>query len=80
MKALLCIGNYQPAVAAFCRIAKKITGKAIPASSEDDGVSDLILIGADVDNLTLHAFVESGVLSNPGVRAGSEDCKRPAFR
>ena len=52
---------YEKAAEAFQDMYQKVTGISLPVATEDDGVSDLVLIGSDaVNDIALELFFSKG--------------------
>ncbi|MBE6599652.1 MAG: hypothetical protein E7640_00380 [Ruminococcaceae bacterium] len=78
MKKLILAPNkgekaYARAVEAFADMYFKVTGVTLPIVYEDDGVSDLYVIGSDAVNTWLVDRMLSGEIKNFGIRYGTDD-------
>lgn len=60
-------------ISAFNKLCRAVTGKKLPILQEDDGVSDLVLIGSDAVNKTVHDLIMAGKLESLNIRTGSDD-------
>ena len=64
---------YEKAAEAFRDMYEKVTGITLPVATEDDGVSDLVLIGSDaVNDIALECYL-SGELGSFDIRYGTDD-------
>lgn len=64
---------YEKAVEAFRTMYEAVTGISLPVSENDDGISDLIVIGSDaVNDLSMNLFLD-GTLNSFGIRYGTDD-------
>ena len=64
---------YQTAALAFQEMYEKVTGARLPLITEDDGLSDLIVIGSDaVNDFAAQAFA-CGWIDSFGIRYGTDD-------
>lgn len=71
--SVLLIGTNEKCVSEFLKYAKRITGSHLPVSREDDGISDLILIGSDAVNPVTHHLIMKGTVEVLSIRSGSDD-------
>ena len=58
---------------AFNKLCFAVTGKKLSVVSNDDGVSDLLLIGSDAVNGVVHDLIMSGKLDSLNIRYGTDD-------
>lgn len=65
--------TYEKAVSVFCDLYRKVTGKFLPVSETDDGVSPLVIIGSDAVNDVLMRAVLEGEVGSLGIRYGTDD-------
>lgn len=63
---------YKIATEIFNEMYEKVTGNVLPVKSEDDGVSDLIVLGSDSVNDFLMTEVLEGRLKSLGIRYGTD--------
>ena len=64
---------YDIAADEFKRIWYEISEKQLEIITEDDGKSDLVIIGSDAVNSTLAQFMLDGEVSQIGIRCTSDD-------
>ena len=66
-------GIFAVAAAELCSYYTRITGKKLPVSLEDDGKSDLIVLGSDAVNAFSHQMIIEKVIPDFKLRTGSDD-------
>ena len=65
--------GYAEAADIFARMYRQITGRTLPVAAQDDGISDLIVIGSDaVNDFVMNEVLELR-LENLGIRYGTDD-------
>ncbi len=69
--------TYEIAANAFAEMYEKVTGITLPVLTEDDGESDLVLIGSDAVNETVMNLYLAQKTDDFGIRYGTDDyCMR----
>ena len=66
-------GIFAIAAAELSSFYKRITGKDLPVRTEDDGKSDLIVLGSDAVNAFSHQMIIEKVIPDFKLRTGSDD-------
>ncbi|MBO5793413.1 MAG: hypothetical protein J6S54_13200 [Lentisphaeria bacterium] len=66
-------GIFSIAAAELVSFLKRITGKEIPVLTEDDGKSDLLVLGSDAVNDFSHRMIIEKVIPGFKLRTGSDD-------
>lgn len=75
-----CGTAYETAADAFKKMYRLTTGKEINASEEDDGKSDLVIIGSDaVNDFLLNEMLDRNV-PDLGIRYGTDDYRCKTYR
>ncbi len=64
---------YEIAAEAFASMYEKVTGITLPIVTEDDGVSDLVLVGSDAVNDIVMNLYLTGKTADFGIRYGTDD-------
>ena len=67
------IASDRSCAASFNKLCAAVTGRKLPVTDTDDGVSDLVLIGSDAVNLKVHELIMTGKIETLGIRNGSDD-------
>ena len=79
MTAILVPRNediFSIAAAELVSFLKRITCKEIPVLTEDDGKSDLLVLGSDAVNAFSHRMIIEKVIPGLRLRTGSDDIKK----
>lgn len=75
-----CGTAYETAADAFKKMYRLTTGNEINASEEDDGKSDLVIIGSDaVNDFLLNEMLDRNV-PDLGIRYGTDDYRCKTYR
>ena len=73
LKPTCAAEGYAEAAAVFARMYQQVTGRELPVAEDDDGISDLIVIGSDaVNDFAMREVLELR-LGSLGIRYGTDD-------
>ena len=65
--------GYAEAAAVFARMYQQVTGRELPVAEDDDGISDLIVIGSDSVNDFAMNEILNGDIQGFDIRYGTDD-------